>query len=111
MYAENFYVNVAPIQELCDWFGHWATKGVKPLFLCEYGVPFSWDWTMYRGWYKGKREWGSAAVPWEVCIAEWDAQFLGDRAYQLTPQEAANLSWEAAQFRAGKLWYRWDSPP
>ena len=41
-----------------DWFEHWATKGVKPVFTCEYGVPFTWDWTMYRGWYKGEREFG-----------------------------------------------------
>jgi hypothetical protein len=34
---------------------------------------------MYRGWYKGRREWGSARVPWEFCLAEWNAQFLGDR--------------------------------
>ena len=36
---------------------------------------------MYRGWYKGEREFGSAKVPWEFCLAEWNAQFLGDRAY------------------------------
>ena len=49
-----------PIQELSDWFEHWATEGVKPVFTCEYGAPFTWDWTMYRGWYKGKRAFGSA---------------------------------------------------
>ena len=43
---------------MSDWFEHWATKGVKPVFLCEYGVPFTWDWTMYRGWYKGERTFG-----------------------------------------------------
>ena len=86
-----------------DWFEHWATKGVKPLFTCEYGVPCTWDWTMYRGWYKGQREFGSAAVPWEFCVAEWNAQFLGDRAYQISEAEKANLRWEAKQFRAGEL--------
>ena len=39
---------------------------------------------MYRGWYKGEREFGSAKVPWEFCLAEWNAQFLGDRAYQIS---------------------------
>ena len=46
MHTMNFYVNFAPIQELSDWFEHWETKGVKPLFPCEYGCPYSWDWTM-----------------------------------------------------------------
>ncbi|HLK61201.1 MAG TPA: hypothetical protein VKU00_31860, partial [Chthonomonadaceae bacterium] len=110
MHTSNFYLNFTPSQELDDWFEHWATKGAKPLFLCEYSCPSTWDWTMYRGWYKGKREWGSAEVPWEFCIAEWDAQFLGERAYRISDREKRNLRWEAAQFRAGKLWHRWDYP-
>lgn len=110
MHTVNFYPNFAPVQELSDWFGHWAEGGAKPLFLCEYGAPFTWDWTMYRGWYKGVREFGSAAVPWEFCLAEWDAQFLGDRAFAMQEQEKANLRWEARQFAAGNVWRRWDYP-
>jgi beta-galactosidase len=110
MHASNFYPNFAPIQELSDWFEHWATEGVKPVFTCEYGAPFTWDWTMYRGWYKGQREFGSARVPWEFCLAEWNAQFLGDQAFRISPMEKANLRWEARQFRAGNLWHRWDYP-
>ncbi len=110
LHAINFYPNFAPIQELSDWFGHWATRGVKPAFLCEYGAPFSWDWTMYRGWYQGEREFGSARVPWEFCVAEWNAQFLGDRAFPASEVERANLRWEARQFRAGNRWHRWDYP-
>ena len=110
MHPINFYPNFVPIQELSDWFGHWAAEGVKPAFLCEYGAPFTWDWTMYRGWYKGQREFGSAKVPWEFCLAEWNAQFFGDRAYAISDAEKANLRWEAKQFRAGNLWHRWDYP-
>jgi hypothetical protein len=110
MHTSNFYLNFVPIQELSDWFEHWATKGKKPVFLCEYGVPFTWDWTMYRGWYKGQRSWGSAKVPWEFCLAEWNAQFLGDRAFRISEAEKRNLRWEASQFRAGKRWHRWDYP-
>ena len=84
MHTTNFYTNFAPIQEMDDWFEHWSTKGVKPNFTCEYMVPCVWDWTMYRGWYKGGREYGSASVPWEYCVAEWSSQFLGDRAYQIS---------------------------
>ena len=110
MHTSNFYPNFVPIQELSDWFEHWATKGVKPAFTCEYGAPFTWDWAMYRGWYKGERSFGSARVPWELCMAEWNAQFLGDRAFQITEPEKANLRWEAKQFRAGNVWHRWDYP-
>jgi hypothetical protein len=110
MHTVNFYLNFVPVQEVCDWFEHWATRGVKPVFPCEYGVPFTWDWTMYRGWYRGRREWGSARVPWEFCLAEWNAQLLGDRAYRIGEAEKENLRWEAKQFRAGSLWHRWDYP-
>jgi len=110
MHDSNFYPNWAPIQELSDWFEHWATQGVKPVFTCEYGAPFTWDWTMYRGWYKGERSFGNARVPWEFCFAEWNSQFLGDRAFQISEMEKANLRWESKQFRAGNLWYRWDYP-
>jgi len=110
MHVINFYPNFAPVQELSDWFEHWATEGVKPVFTCEYGAPFTWDWTMYRGWYDGKREFGSAAVPWEFCLAEWNSQFFGDRAFQISESEKSNLRWEAKQFQAGKTWHRWDYP-
>jgi hypothetical protein len=110
MHTINFYANWAPVQEMSEWFEHWATIGVKPLFTCEYAVPFLWDWAMYRGWYKGKREFGNAAAPWEFCVAEWNAQFLGDRSYDIIEAEKANLRWEAEQFRKGRAWLRWDYP-
>jgi hypothetical protein len=110
MHTINFYPNFVPIQEMSDWFEHWATTGVKPLFTCEYGAPFAWDWAMYRGWYRGERSFGSARVPWEFCLAEWNAQFLGDRGYAISEYEKANLRWEARQFKAGKLWQRWEYP-
>ena len=110
MHTMNFYLNMVPIQELDDWFEHWSTKGVKPAFMVEYGVPFSWDWAMYRGWYKGVRTFGSAEVPWEYCMAEWNAQFLGDVAYRSSPAEKKNLRWEAQKFETGHGWFRWDYP-
>ena len=110
MYTINFYPNFVPIQELDDWFEHWSQTGTKPMMLVEFGAPFGWDWTMYRGWHKGHREFGSAAVPWEYCIAEWNAQFLGDEAYKISEREKRNLRWEAEQFRRGRGWYRWDYP-
>ena len=110
MHTSNFYANFAPVQEMSDWFEHWATVGTKPLFTCEYSVPFPWDWTMYRGWYKGQREFGSARVPWEFCLAEWNSQFLGDEAFGISEMEKANLRWEAKQFQSDRPWHRWDYP-
>jgi hypothetical protein len=116
IHTSNFYPNWAPVQELSDWFEHWATKGVKPVFTCEYGAPFTWDWAMYRGWYpegppKGKRTFGSARVPWEFCLAEWNAQFLGDRAFQISELEKACLRFESKRIKDNKLdWFRWDYP-
>jgi hypothetical protein len=110
MHSVNFYGNWIPPQEMSDWFEHWATYGVKPVFIVEYSVPLTWDWGMYRGWYKGKRAFGEAAVPWEFCMAEWNAQTLGARAYQITEAEKQNLRWEAEQFRLGHGWQRWDCP-
>ena len=110
MHTSNFYLNFTPVQERSDWFEHWAAEGIKPLFLCEYGTPWGIDWTMYRGWYQGKRDFGGAAMPWQSCPAEWNSQFLGDRAYQLTEKDRANLRFESAQAIAGKLWHRWDYP-
>ena len=110
MHTSNFYANFTPVQEMSDWFEHWATVGVKPMHTCEYGVPLGWDWSMYRGWYKGKRTFGSAKVPWEFCIAEWNAQFLGPESYKISEREKTNLRWEAKKFRNGELWQRWDYP-
>ncbi len=110
MHTSNFYPNFVPIQELSDWFEHWATQGVKPFFTCEYGAPFTWDWALYRGWFKGSREFGSAVVPWDFSLAEWNAQFLGDVAFRISEQEKRNIRWEARQFGDGKLWHRWDYP-
>ena len=110
MHTNNFYPNFAPIQELDDWFEHWATVGVKPLFLCEFAAPGTWDFFMYRGWYRGKREFGSAAVPWELCLAEWNSQFFGDDAFRLSEAAKRCLRWESNRFRSGDLWHRWDYP-
>jgi len=110
MHTVNFYPNFVPVQEMSDWFEHWATEGVKPVFLCEYAAPLTWDFSMYRGWYKGSRAFGSAVVPWELCLAEWNAQYHGDQAYRITEVEKTCLRWEAEQFRAGNLWHRWDYP-
>ncbi|MEA3400115.1 MAG: hypothetical protein U9R79_02610, partial [Armatimonadota bacterium] len=95
LHTINCYLNFVPIQERSDWFEHWATEGVKPVFLCEYGVPIRMSWTMHRGWYEGKRYWTNGKLKYQFCTAEWGSQFLGDRAYALTEPEREDLRWEA----------------
>jgi hypothetical protein len=110
MHTNNLYLDFVPVQERSDWFEHWATEGTKPLLLCEYGVPWDINWTMYRGWYKGVRSWGSARLPWEFCTGEWNSQFLGDRAFRLNNADKANLRWETKQWREGRQWNKWNYP-
>lgn len=111
MHTINFYLNFVPIQEMDDWYEHWSTVGVKPAFMVEYGVPFSWDWSLYRGWYKGQRSFGNAEVPWEYTMAEWNSQFLGDSAFNVSEGEKRNIRWEAQKFRSNSPgWFRWDYP-
>ena len=110
MHTNNLYLDFVPIQERSDWFEHWATEGVKPLMFCEYGVPWDINWTMYRGWYKGVRSWGSAGLRWEFCMGEWNSQFLGDRAFRLNDADKTNLRWETKQWQAGREWNKWHYP-
>lgn len=79
MYTLNCYLNFVPIQERSDWFGHWATQGIKPLLLVEYGEPYLPTWSNQRGMR------ATHAVYWYPL--EWGAQFRGDAAYQLSEVE------------------------
>jgi hypothetical protein len=112
MWTSNFYLNFVPVQERSDWFEHWATEGVKPVFTCEYGMPYFLTWTMYRGYYQGKLPWQGhrGKVPYELCVAEWNAQWLGDSAFRLSEDEKTDLRWEAQRFNAGRTWQHWEYP-
>ena len=110
LYTSNCYLNFVPIQERSDWLETWAKQGVKPVFLCEYGVPLGMSWTMHRGWYKGERSFTNGRIEHEFCSAEWGAQFRGDAAFNLTDKERENLRFEARKWREGGTWYRWDYP-
>ena len=70
----NFYGNFVPVQErvrLVRTLGR--PRESSRCFLVEYGrARHSWDWTMYRGWYRPARSradpsTAAAAVPWEFC--------------------------------------------
>ncbi len=80
-YTLNCYLDFVPMQERSDWFGHWATEGVKPLLLVEYGEP-------YQMTFSGNRGEGRSYRPWFP--TEWGAQFQGDAAYQLSDAAIGN---------------------
>ena len=88
---------------------HWSQAGVKPVFMCEFGTPFTWDWSMYRGWYKGEARFGSAGavgvLPCRMERAVPRRQRLSHHRYGET-----NLRWENGQYQAGNVWHRWDYP-
>ena len=65
---------------------------------------------MYRGWYKGGREYGSAVVPWELCVAEWNSQFYGDAAFRISEEEKDACAGRAPSSAPATLWHRWDYP-
>ena len=110
MHTMNFYTNMAPTQELDDWFEHWATRASSRCSPASTWCRAPGTGRCTAAGTRAARTFGNAAVPWEFCVAEWSSQFLGDRAYQISEAEKKNLRWEAEQFRNGRLWHRWDYP-
>jgi len=110
--SPNCYLNLVPVQEVSDWFGTWASKGNRPLFLTEYGTACDADFTMFRGYdlsakgevnlklsSGGMRQQGAyfygSPLRIEYHLPGYGSQFRGDIAYQLTEKEEKNLRAEA----------------
>ena len=102
MYTLNCYLDFVPIQERSDWFGHWAEKGVKPLFLVEYGLPMGENWLNYR---EGYVLFGSPMLL-EFWSPEWGAQYRGDAAYALSEEEKESIRFEAAHWRSQQMFHK-----
>ncbi|MGB2824071.1 MAG: glycoside hydrolase family 2 TIM barrel-domain containing protein, partial [Phycisphaerae bacterium] len=81
LHTVNIYLNWAPKQERSDWLEHWATEGVKPLFFVEWGLPHVSSWSSYRG---PNFIWRSEEYQ-SIWDAEFNAAYLGEKAYELTP--------------------------
>ena len=94
----NCYQNWAPVQERSDWLEHWATKGVKPLFFVEYGLPHISSWASYRGplfiW--------SGTGYMSLWSAEYAAAYRNDAAYEATPEMRRALAEEERLWASGK---------
>ena len=94
----NIYLNWSPRQERSDWLEHWHDKGVKPLFFVEWGMPHISTWSSWRG---PEFIWRNNV--WQSLMArEGAAQFLGDAAYEDTPEINAALAHEEALWAKGR---------
>ena len=102
MYTLNCYLDFVPMQERADWFEHWAEKGVKPLFLVEYGLPMDENWLNYR---EGYVLFGSPMLH-ELWTPEWGAQYRGDAAYRLSDDEKENIRFEAQHWRSQQMFHK-----
>ena len=110
MHTSNFYTNMAPAQELDDWFEHWATNGVKPLFTCEYMVPVHLGLDDVSRLVQRRAEFRQRRRALGILRRRVERAVSRRRAYRIGEAEKKNLRWEAEQFRAGRLWHRWDYP-
>lgn len=94
----NCYLDWAPVQERSDWLEHWATKGVKPLFFVEWGLPHISTWSSYRGPLFIWRGTGYMSL-WS---AEYAAAYRNDAAYEATPEIRRALDAEEELWAAGR---------
>ena len=80
MHTINFYPNMVPIQEMDEWFEHLGHRRRKARLHVRI-----WN-AVYLGLVdvprpvQGQDRMGQCEVPWEYCNAEWNSQFVGDRA-------------------------------
>ena len=102
---------MAPAQELDDWFEHWATQGVKPLFTCEYMVPVHLGLDDVSRLVQGRADLrqrrrcrGNSASP-SGARSSWATGPTGS-ARRRRRTSAGRPSSSAA----GRLWHRWDYP-
>lgn len=98
MHTVNCYLNWAPVQERSDWTEHWATRGVKPLFFVEWGLPHISSWSSYRG---PQFIWRCEAFQ-SLWAAEFAAQIRGDAAYRDDAAAVRALDHEEALWARGK---------
>lgn len=87
VYAANFYLCWAPVQERSDWFEHWEKHGTRPLMLSEWGIPHSASYSSYRN---GATIWHGKHNQWFL-PEEFHAEFQGPEAYRLNKDDKALL--------------------
>ncbi len=98
LYTVNIYLNWAPLQERSDWLRHWATRGVKPMFFVEWGLPHVSSWSSYRG---PEFIWRAPAFQ-QVWDSEYAAAYVGQDAYRMTPTKVRSMEWEEELWARGE---------
>lgn len=98
--ASNSYLDWMPMQERSDYLEHWATNGVKPLFLVEWGMPHIANWSTFRG---PEFIWENVAFQ-SLVAAEAASSFRGDAAFEATDAAFEVLRREEALWAKGKPW-------
>ena len=111
MHAINFYPNFVPIQELSDWFEHWATRGRQA------GVPVRVRRAVHLGLdHVPRLVQGEARVRQRrrpVGILPGRMECPVPRRPRLSDQRTGKgrtCAGRPQQFRAGSVWHRWDYP-
>jgi lysophospholipase L1-like esterase len=104
MHTINIYLNWAPRQERSDWLEHWATKGTKPVFFVEWGMPHVASWSSYRG---PEFIWTSLGMH-KIWDSEFTAPFNGDSAYEMVPEKIDLLNQEMTLWEKGKPFGYWE---
>ena len=99
----NLYPNWSPPQERSNWVREWASSGIKPLFIVEYGSPHIASFSSYRGpdfiYFAKARQ--------HIWDSEYSAPFLGQDAYRMTLPKIASLIKELS-YGHGKEGVDWD---
>jgi len=103
MMTANCYLNWVPMQERAEWFWRWAEKGVRPLFLVEYGEPTSLS-------FLALRDSSSGSLLHQFFLPEWGSSIWGDAAFDLSDFEKKALRYEAERWRKNQPFRSWSYP-
>jgi hypothetical protein len=103
VFTMNCYLNWVPMQERAEWVARWAEKGVRPLFMVEYGEPTSLS-------FLALRDSSSGPLLHQLFLPEWGSAIWGDAAFKLSDFEKSALSFEAERWRQNQPFQTWAYP-
>jgi beta-galactosidase len=102
LFTMNCYLNWVPMQERAEWVQLWSEKGVRPLFMVEYGEPYFASFLAVRSFDDN--------VVHQLYLPEWGSSIRGDEAFKLSDFEKNALRFEAQQWQQNKAFPTWAYP-